>query len=112
VFDIFLHEIVQLSEVIASDILASDYLPIVFHLLDHIRFMNLSDHVDKFTDSGRFQSVASELISPTIQINSEEEADKAALDFAASIASAYRLSTNKITLSDLNKDPPGLESLL
>jgi hypothetical protein len=34
----------------------------------------------------------------------EKEADKAARDFTASIASAYRLSTSKIALSNLNKD--------
>jgi hypothetical protein len=33
-------------------------------------------------------------------------------DITATIASAYRLSTSKLTLSDLNKDLPGLESLL
>jgi hypothetical protein len=63
-------------------------------------------------DWERFQSLASELISPRIQINSEKEADKAARDFTVSIASAYGLSTSKITLSDLNKDIPGLESLI
>jgi hypothetical protein len=33
-----------------------------------------------------------------------EEADKAARDFTASIASAYRIATKKITLSDINKN--------
>jgi hypothetical protein len=41
-------------------------------------------------------------------VNSEEEADKAARDFAASVASAYKLATSKITLSDINKDIPAL----
>jgi hypothetical protein len=58
-----------------------DHLPIVFHLLDHIRTRNLSDPDDKFTDWERFQSLAFELISPWIQINWEKEADKAARDF-------------------------------
>jgi hypothetical protein len=40
------------------------------------------------------------------------EADKAVRDFTASIASAYRLSTRKITLFDTNNDLPGLERLL
>jgi hypothetical protein len=40
-----------------------------------------------------FQILASELISPNIQIHSSNEADKAAQDFAASIASAYMIST-------------------
>jgi hypothetical protein len=42
----------------------------------------------------------------------EEEANKAACNFTASIASAYRLSSSKITLSDLNKEIPGMEYLL
>jgi hypothetical protein len=41
-----------------------------------------------------------------------EEADKAARDFAAFIASAYRLWTRKIILLDLNTDLPSLKSLL
>jgi hypothetical protein len=52
--------------------------------------------------------LVSELISRTIQINSEKEADKATSDFTASIASVYRLETSKITLSEI----PGLENLL
>jgi hypothetical protein len=60
---------VRLSEVIVCDILDSGHLPIVFHLLDHVRTRNLWDLVDKFTDWGQFQSLASELISPRIQIN-------------------------------------------
>jgi hypothetical protein len=35
-----------------------------------------------------------------------------ARDFTASIASAYRLSTRKVTLSDINTDLPGLDRLL
>jgi hypothetical protein len=84
------------------DILDSDHLPIIFHLLDHVTTRNLPDLVDKFTDWERFQSLASELISPRIKINSEQETNKVAHDFIASIALAYRLSTSKITLSDLN----------
>jgi hypothetical protein len=68
--------------------------------------------VDDFTDCKRFQTLASELISPRIQINAEEEVDKAACDFIACIASAYRQSTSKIILSGLNKKRHGLESLL
>jgi hypothetical protein len=101
VLDIILHKNVRLSEVIVSDILDSDHLPTVFHFVDHI-----SDPVDKFTDWERFESLASELISRRIQINLREEADKAAREFTASIALAYRVSTSKITLSDLSKDLP------
>jgi hypothetical protein len=60
-----------------------------------------------------FQSLASGLISPRIEMNSEEEANKAARSFAATIASAYRLSTSEVMLSDINNhDLPGLDSLL
>jgi hypothetical protein len=50
VFDIVVHKNVWLSEVFVSDILDSDHLPIIFHLLDHIRTWNLLDLVDKYTD--------------------------------------------------------------
>jgi hypothetical protein len=89
---------VRLSEIIVSDILDSGHLPIVFHMLNHIRTRNLSNPVDKFTDWEGFQSLVSELISPRSQINSRKDANKAARDFAISIASAYKLSTSKITL--------------
>jgi hypothetical protein len=56
--------------------------------------------------------LASELISPRIQINSREEADIAARDFTESVTSACRLSTSKITHSALNKDLPGPENLI
>jgi hypothetical protein len=64
------------------------------------------------TGSNLADSSGCELISPRIQINSGEEADVATRDITASIASAYRLLTKKNTLSDLNKDIPGLEGLL
>jgi hypothetical protein len=111
VLDIFVHENVRLSEIIVSDIMESDHLPIVLHLLDHIRTKNLSNPVDKFTDFERFESIACELISPMIQIISGEKADKAVRDFIAFISSAYRLSLSKISLSHLNKGLSGLESL-
>jgi hypothetical protein len=100
------------SDVIVSDILDSEHLPIVFHILDHVKIRNLSEPIEKFTDWDRFQSLASELISPQVQINSGVEADKAARDFTASVASAFRLSTSKVTLSDINNDLPGLDRLL
>jgi hypothetical protein len=52
------------------------------------------------------------IISPGLQINSGEEAYNAAHDFTAFLASAYRLSTRKITLSDLNNELLGLQSLI
>jgi len=43
---------------------------------------------------------------------SVEEAGGAASAFTASINSAYRLSTHKLTLSDLNNELSGLDHLL
>jgi hypothetical protein len=102
---------IRLSVVFVSDMLDKDNLPIVFHLFDHISTWNISDTVNKFTVWERLQHPASECISPRIQITTEE-ADKAARDFTASIASAYKLSTSKITLSDLNTNIPSAENLL
>jgi hypothetical protein len=45
--DIVLHKTVRLLEVTVSHILDSDQLPIVFHLLDQMETMNLSDPVEK-----------------------------------------------------------------
>jgi hypothetical protein len=90
----------------------TDHLPIVFHILDHVKITTLSEPTEKFTDWERFQSLTSDLISPKIQINSGVETDKAAPDFTASIASAYRLSTSEITLFVINNDLLGLDRLL
>jgi hypothetical protein len=112
VLDIVVHQNIRVSNVIVPDILDSDHLPVIFHILDYVKIRNLSDPIEKFTDWDRFQSLASELISPKIEITTGVEADKAARDFSASVASAYRLLTSKITLSDLNNDLPGLDRLL
>jgi hypothetical protein len=106
-----IHPNSRVPDVIVSDTLDSDHLPIIFLTLDHAKIGNLSDPIEKFTDWDRFQSLASELISPRIEINSGRS-DKAARDFTASVASAYKLATGKVTLSDINKDLPGLERLL
>jgi hypothetical protein len=82
---------IRISDVTVSDILDSDHLPIAFYILDHVKIMNISEPIEKFTDWNRFQSLASELITPKIGINSGVETDKAARDFTASIASAYRM---------------------
>jgi hypothetical protein len=110
--DILAHQNSRMSDVIFSDILDSDHLPKIFHILDYVKFRNLSDPMEKFTDWDRFQSLASEFISLKIEITSEAEADKAARDFTASISSAYRLSTSKITLLYVNNDLAGLYRLL
>jgi hypothetical protein len=109
VLDIVVHQNIRVSDVIVSDILDSDHLPIVFHILDHVKIRNLSDPFEKFTDWERFQNLASELVSPKIEITPEVEADKAARDFTASIASAYMLSKSKMTLLELSNELPGLD---
>jgi hypothetical protein len=89
VLDIVVNKNITLSNVIFSDIPDSDYLPIIFHILDHVRTKNVSAPFEKFTDWKRFQSLASNVISPRIEINSGAEAHRAARAFTASIASAY-----------------------
>jgi hypothetical protein len=84
----------------------------MFHILDHFRTKQISKPLEKFTDWERFQSLASNLILRRVNINSGVEADKAEWAFTASVASAYRLSTSKISLSELNKDMPVLDRLL
>jgi hypothetical protein len=103
---------IRLSNVIVSDILDSDHLPIIFQILDHVRTLNFSTPIEKFTDWDRFQNLTSLLISPRIEINSGLETDKAAHAFTASIVSAYRLLTSKITVADLNSGLAGLDRLL
>jgi hypothetical protein len=110
--DIVVHRNSRLSNVIVSDIPDSDHLAIVFHILDHVRTTKISETTGKFTNWERYQNLASDLISPRIEIKSGVKADKAARDFTASVASAYRLSTSRLTVSDLNNDLPGLDRLL
>jgi len=112
VLDIVVHQNVHLSEITVSDTLDSDHLPIIFHVLEHVRTRETLAQVEKLTDWDRFQSLSSELISPKLTINSELEADKAVRDFTASISSAYKLSTHKATLYELNNNLPGLDRLL
>jgi hypothetical protein len=112
VLDIVVRQNTRVSDVTVSDILDSDHLPIIFHILDYVKIRNLSEPIEKFTDWDRFQSLASELISPKIKINLRVEADKAAHVFMASIGLAYKLATSKVTLSHINNDIPGLDQLL
>jgi hypothetical protein len=112
VVDIEVHQNIRLVDVTVCDILNSDHLPIIFHILDHVEIRILSNPIEKFTDWDQFQSPALELISPRIKFNSGIEADKAACKFTASIALAYKLATSKVTLSDINNDIRGLDRLL
>jgi hypothetical protein len=84
----------------------------MFSILDPVTTREASDPVEKRIHWEMFQSLASELISPNIQIHSSNEADKAACDFAASIASAYRISfRKKTTILGRKYEIPGLDSI-
>jgi hypothetical protein len=97
---------------IASDFLDSDHLPIVFQILGYVKIKKRLDLLEKFSKLERFQNLLSNLISPRIEIISGVEANKTALKFTASISSAYRLSTSKARLSEVNNNIPVLDSLL
>jgi hypothetical protein len=58
VLDIVVHKIIRLSNVIVSDILDSDHLPIMFHIMDHVRTLNASAPLEKFTDWEWFQRLS------------------------------------------------------
>jgi hypothetical protein len=61
VFDTVVHQNIRLSGVVVSDILDSDHLPVVFHILDHVKTKNLLEPVEKFTDWKWLQSLTSDL---------------------------------------------------
>jgi hypothetical protein len=50
VLDIVVHQNIRVSDIIVSDILDSHNLPIIFHILDHVKIRNLSEPTEKFTD--------------------------------------------------------------
>jgi hypothetical protein len=112
VLGIIVRQNVLLSELIVTDILDSDHLPIKFSILDPVRTKEALDPVERLIDCELFQSLAPELVSSNIQIQSSNEADKAARDFAASIPSAYRISTRKTTIIHRKYEIPGLDHLL
>jgi hypothetical protein len=55
--DIMGHKNIRLSLITVSDILDSDHLPIVFHILDLVRTKKLWEPFEKYTDWERFQSI-------------------------------------------------------
>jgi hypothetical protein len=93
VLEIIVNKNTRFSNVIVSEILDSDHLPIIFYIMDHIRTTKLLEPLNKFIDWDYFQSLATDVMSPRIEINSRIDANKAACNFAAFIASAYWLST-------------------
>jgi endonuclease/exonuclease/phosphatase family metal-dependent hydrolase len=54
VIHIVVHQNIRVPDVIVSDILDSDHLPIIFHILDHVKIRNISESIEKFTDWDRF----------------------------------------------------------
>jgi hypothetical protein len=64
---IVVHQNVRLSEAIVTDILDSDYLPIMFSILDPVRTRETLNPVEKRTNWELFQNLAFEFISPNIQ---------------------------------------------
>jgi hypothetical protein len=112
VLDIVALQNIKGSDDIVSHIFDSYHLPIIFHILDDVKIINLSEPIEKFKYWDWFQCLASELILPRIEINSGVEADKVACNFRASIASAYMMANSKVTFLDINNKIPGLDRLL
>jgi hypothetical protein len=75
ILDIAVYQNIGLSSVTVSNILDSDHLTVIFHILDHVKIRNLSEPIAKFTDWERFQSLASDLISHRLEVNTEVEVD-------------------------------------
>jgi hypothetical protein len=50
VLDIAVHKNIRISNVIVSDILDSDHLPTVLHILDPVITTKVSKSLEKFTD--------------------------------------------------------------
>jgi hypothetical protein len=105
VLNIVVHKNIRLSDGNASDILDSDSLPVMFHILDHVKTMCLPEPVETFTDCRLIYYH----IEPTLTGRLKA---KEALDFTASTASAYRLSARTPIISDLNTDLPRSVSFL
>jgi hypothetical protein len=47
ILDIVVHQNIRLSSVAVSDILDSDHLPVMFHILDHVKIRNFSEPIKK-----------------------------------------------------------------
>jgi hypothetical protein len=96
---IIVHQNLCPSEVIVTDILDSDHLPIMFTLTDSVRTSEASDPVEKLTDWELFQRLISKLIPANILNHSDKEVNKAARDFATYIVSAFMPSARKIQIN-------------
>jgi hypothetical protein len=81
VLDVVLHRNVRISDINILEILDSDHLPILFHMLDHVSTRDNSASIEIQTDWEQFQSLASILTAPTTQIHISEDAEEAARKF-------------------------------
>jgi hypothetical protein len=54
--DTVVYKNIRLSDGIVSDILDSDHLPIMFHILDHVRTKQISEPLENFTDWSGFKA--------------------------------------------------------
>jgi hypothetical protein len=84
----------------------------MFSILGPVRTREALAPVEKLTEWELFKSLASEVTSPNIHIHSYNKAYKAAHDFAAAVALAYRLSTKKVTNLDWKYEIHGLDLTL
>jgi hypothetical protein len=84
----------------------------MFCIFDHVKVREYLVPVEEFTDRERFKASPLPKVSSKNEINSCIEADKAVRDFAASIASAYSLSTEATTISVRNCGPSGIDRQL
>jgi hypothetical protein len=92
--------------------LDSDHLQILFRILYHVSTRDLYAPIEIHTDREQFRSPATDLISHIFQIDNIDEDERGTCNFAAFIASAYRLSTIKIILSELHSELPEIDGLL
>jgi hypothetical protein len=85
-----------------SDILDSNHLPIIFYLLESVKVRSLLKPIEKL--SGKFRNIASELITPRLEINTGTDAETFQLPLLRRIG--CRKKKKKATLPDVNTDLP------
>jgi hypothetical protein len=56
VLDIVVHKNIRLSDLTVSDILDSDHLPIMFHILDHVRTKQISEPLENLQIGSGFKA--------------------------------------------------------
>jgi hypothetical protein len=112
VLDIVVYQSIRVSDVIVSDIMGSDHLTIVFHILVKLKLGISRNLLKNLQYWSGFKALPQNKFLLESKLTRGVEADKAARDFTAFNASACRLSTGKVTLSDIHNDLPWLDRLL